>query len=76
MSPYKRFDPAPESDMDKRMKGGDTLCNTIREMYHLSNDPGVKLKCRLAFAMGKAMCLKLCEYKAKYGSQSEFEDGI
>jgi hypothetical protein len=75
--PYKRYDPAPEADMDKRMKGDNTLCNILRDMYHLSNDPGVKLKCRLAFSMGKAMCQKLTEYKQKYGmSETEYEDGI
>ena len=74
--PYKRHQPVPESDMEKRMKGGDTLCNVIREMYHLTEDAEIRLKCRLAFSMGKAMCDQLCKYKAKYGNQSEYDDGI
>ena len=75
--PYPRHNPAPEADMEKRMKGDNTLCNTIRDMYHMTEDPEIRLKLRLAFSMGKAMCERLTYYKTKYGQyQSEFNDGI
>jgi len=69
--PYKRYAPATEQDMDKRMKGPNTICNILREMYHITDDPEIRLKCRLAFSMGKAMCNKLMYYHEKYGGVVE-----
>lgn len=75
--PYPKHEPASIEDMEKRMKGENTLCNTIREMYHITNDEEIRMKCRIAFSMGKAMCERLGFYKEKYGIyQSEFKDGI
>ena len=75
--PYKRYSPATEEDMNKRMKGDNTLCNTLREMYRISSDSEVMLKLRIAFSMGKAMCGRLVFYKGKYGfQQSEIQDGV
>ena len=56
-----------EEDMEKRMKHPNTICNILREMYHMTNDPEIRLKCRLAFSMGKAMCDKLMQYREIYG---------
>ena len=77
MSPYKRYNPASEEDMEKRMKGDNTLCNILREMYRMSSDSEIMLKLRIAFSMGKAMCGRLTFYKEKYGfQQSEVQDGV
>ena len=73
--PYKRHQPASEEDMNKRMKGDNTLCNILREMYHMTDNPEIRLKCRIAFSMGKAMCQKLSDYKVKFGGESEYRDG-
>lgn len=69
--PYKRYAPATEQDMDKRMKGPNTICNILREMYHMTDDPEIRLKCRVAFSMGKAMCNKLTHYHEIYGEPVE-----
>lgn len=75
--PYKRYKPASEEDIQKRMKGDNTLCNTLREMYRMSSDSEIMLKLRVAFSMGKAMCARLVFYKEKYGfQQSEVQDGV
>lgn len=75
--PYPRHRPASEEEMDKRMKGENTICNTLREMYHMTDNPEIKMKCRIAFSMGKKMCAKLMEYHEKYGpKRSEYLDGI
>lgn len=56
--------PAPLEDMNKhRWDGHHTVCQTLREIYRMTNDPEIKLKCRLAMAMTKAMHEKLKEYK-------------
>lgn len=40
----------------------DTICETIRAIYNLSDNPKARLKCREAIAMAKAMSAKLTEY--------------
>jgi hypothetical protein len=66
MSPYKRRDPVSESEMDRtRWEGHHTICQTIRDMYHMTDDPYIRLKLRLAMAMAKAMNDKLQYYKHK-----------
>jgi hypothetical protein len=46
-------------------------------MYHMTSNQDIRLKCRLAMAMGKAMCEKLSKYKEKYGlGNPEYQDGI
>jgi hypothetical protein len=54
-----------------RWDGHHTVCQTIREIYRSTNDPEIKLKCRLALAMTKAMHEQLKKYKAK-----EAENGM
>jgi hypothetical protein len=46
-----------------RWDGHHTVCQTIREIYRMTEDPEIKMKCRLAMAMTKAMHEKLKEYK-------------
>ncbi len=62
--------------MEKKMKGGDnTICNTLRVIYHMTSDEGIRLKCRLAFSMGKAMCDRLMYYHNQFNSPiTEFEE--
>lgn len=74
--PYKRRNPATMEEMNKKMKGDNTLCNVFREMYHIVGESEIGLKIRLAFSMGKAMCEKLAFYKEKHGFQiGEVKDG-
>jgi len=49
----------------KRWEGHHTICQTIRDIYHMIDDPDVKLRLRLAMAMAKAMNDKLQYYKHK-----------
>ena len=64
--PYKRREPVSEGEMDrKRWEGHYTICQTIRDVYHMIDNPDVKLKLRLAMAMAKAMNDKLQYYKHK-----------
>lgn len=75
--PYKIHKPASEEEMEKRMKGSNTICNTLREIYRMTDDSEIRLKCRIAFSMGKAMSQKLAWYQENYGlTKSEYQDGI
>lgn len=74
--PYKRRTPVSEEEMEKpvelasaeemdikRWEGHHTICQTLRDIYHITDNQEVKLKCRLAVAMAKAMNEKLKWYK-------------
>ncbi len=77
--PYPRHKPAPEEAMDRTVfEGENTLCQTIRDMYHMTEDPEIRLKLRVALTMSKSMCRKLMEYRDKYGpaGKTQFQDGI
>ena len=64
--PYKRREPVSESEMDrKRWEGHFTICQKLRDIYHMTDDPDVRLNLRLAMAMAKAMNDKLQYYKHK-----------
>lgn len=52
--------------MDKRkFEGHHSVCQQLRDIYHTTADPSIKLKCRLAMAMTKSMHEKLKWYKTK-----------
>ncbi len=62
--PYKRHEPVGESEMDmSRWQGHHSICQTIRDMYHETDDENIRLKLRLCMAMAKAMNKKLQYYK-------------
>lgn len=70
--PYKRREPVPEKEMDKeRYEGHHTICQTLRDIYHLTDNEDIKLKCRLAMAMGKAMHEKLKYYKTMFSAEKD-----
>jgi len=59
-------DPVLLSEMDMaRWEGHHSICQTIRDIYHLTDNEELKLKCRLAMAMTKAMHERLKWYKSK-----------
>ena len=56
-------EPASLWEMDRsRWEGHHSICQTIRDIYHLTDNEELKLKCRVAMAMTKAMNKKLQEY--------------
>lgn len=65
-------EPAPLWEMDKkRWEGHHSICQTIRDIYHLTDNEELKLKCRVAMSMTKAMHSKLKEYKAMETEKGE-----
>lgn len=61
---YHRHSPVPESEMDKsRWEGHHSICQTLRDMYHETDDENIRLKLRLCMAFAKAMNKKLQYYK-------------
>lgn len=62
--PYKRRQPVPVEEMDvTRWHGHHTICQTLRDMYHETQDENIRLKLRLCMAFAKAMNDKLQWYK-------------
>ena len=55
--------PATEEEMEfSRYAGHHTICQTLRDIWMMSDSEEVKMKCRLAVAMAKAMHNKLNSY--------------
>lgn len=65
-------EPAPLWEMDKaRWEGHHSICQTIRDIYHMTDNEELKLKCRVAMAMTKAMNERLKEYKVMATQKGE-----
>ena len=70
--PYKHREPVPEAMMHLAdYAGHHSICQTLRDIYHLTDNPDVRIKARLAMAMAKAMNEKLKYYKGKELQQNE-----
>ena len=62
--PYRTHHPVSEWEMDRsRYNGHHTICQQLRDIYHLTDNLDIRMKCRVAMAMSKAMHEKLKEYK-------------
>lgn len=57
--------PVPESEMEV-VSCRQSICEMIRQIYHMVDDEEVKLKLRIASSMGKSMSRKLSEYKKNW----------
>ncbi|NIP27596.1 MAG: hypothetical protein GWN94_22915 [Phycisphaerae bacterium] len=61
---YKRREPVSEKEMSKnRYDGHYTICQKLREIYAATDDKDIKMDCRIAMAMAKAMHERLKAYK-------------
>ncbi len=52
--------PVPVEDMEI-VSPKNSICQVIRDIYHETEDENIRLKCRLACAMGKSMSEKITE---------------
>ncbi len=72
--PYPRHDPVSEEEMLSpateeemafaRYAGHHSICQTLRDIWAMSDNDEAKLKCRMAVAMAKAMVNKLKAYRS------------
>lgn len=70
--PYKRHQPVSvEKMMNEKYAGHHTICETLREIFLITEDEEIKLKCRLATSMAKSMHRKLKAYKKESESRQE-----
>ncbi len=61
---YKKVKPADISTMEnQKYEGHNTICQKIREVYHLTQDEEIKYRCREMLSMSKAMHNRLKFYK-------------
>ena len=68
--PYKRHNPVPLEEMDRtRWEGHHSICQFLRDIYHMTDNEDVKMKARIAMSMAKAMQNKLKWYKNAEGSR-------
>ena len=72
--PYKRHKPVSEKEMlNEKYHGHHTVCQTLREIYIITDSKEIKDKCRLAMPMTKSMHEKLKKYKKE---KEERENGM
>ena len=50
-----------------RYAGHHTICQFLRDIYTMTNNEEIKMKCRIGMSMTKSMHEKLKYYKKKYG---------
>jgi hypothetical protein len=63
--PIHRHEPISEEAM-KWVSQQHTICETLREAYHLIDNEEARLKLRIATSMAKSMTAKLSEYKRNW----------
>ena len=63
VSEEEMLQPATDEEMVfSRYAGHHTICQTLRDIWALSDNDEIKLKCRLAVSMAKAMHHQLKSY--------------
>ena len=62
----------------RRYAGHHSICQTLRDIYALTDNEEIKMKCRVGVAMAKAMQEKLKWYKQKeiQSGQSKHSDTV
>ena len=60
-----KHEPISESEMNAASPRN-SICETLRGIYHSTEDPDIRLKCREAVSMAKAMSAKLEEKKPNW----------
>jgi len=60
MRVLQRPEPISLDEVNMRLRGSkNTICQELREIYHMVDDEAVRLKIRIAMSMGKRMAKKL-----------------
>lgn len=50
----------------QKINNENTICETLRQAYHMTEDDNIRLKLRIAVTMAKRMDRKLRKYKANW----------
>ena len=63
--PLRKHEPIAEKEMAYASQNN-SICQVLRDIYHKTNDPKIKLRCRLAVSMAKSMSAKMTGYKKNW----------
>lgn len=75
--PYRRHEPVDIREMNRhRYDGHHSICQMLRDLYHMTADEDIRLKLRIAMAMAKSMNKKLQEYKHQEEARRAASDGM
>lgn len=62
--PYRHHDPVDISEMDRtRYDGHHSICQKLRDIFHMTENEEIKLELRVCMSMAKSMNQKLQNYK-------------
>lgn len=69
---YQKVEPVSDRKMRRqRYKGHNTICQVLRDIYEMTYDERIRVKCREGMAYAKRMHKKLKEYKDADSSRTE-----
>lgn len=55
-----KHEPVPEELMEAQSPVN-SICETLRMIYHKTDDPEIKMQCRIATSMAKSMSKYICK---------------
>ena len=65
--PYKRHAPCPISEMEtSTFQGENAVFQVLRDIYHMTEDENIKMKCRIGISMAQAMMKRLVRYEYRF----------
>lgn len=71
---YKRKEPVSIEEMNLTdYEGHHSICQFLRDIFHMTDNEEIKMKCRIGMTMTKVMHLQLKKYKALYEKEKQNE---
>ena len=69
---WLHYEPAPEEHMNI-ISGRLTCCEILREIYRATDNPEIKMKCRVATTIAKSMAARITKYEGRnWGKNNMF----
>ena len=73
----RKHNPVPVSKMRKRRREGKmTICQILRNIYAMTDNEEIKMKCRIGTSMAKSMQNRLIYYKKTYGEIEKNNESV
>lgn len=70
--PVRKHEPCPESYMENQYPLN-TICQLLRDTYHLTDDPQIRVNLRIAVSMAKSMVRQLKRYQESWDRKGFWE---
>jgi hypothetical protein len=68
---WLHYEPAPEEHMSI-ISGRLTCCEILREIYRATDNPEIKMKCRVATTIAKSMAARITKYEGRNWGKKQY----